>query len=635
MTTSDSRVGHPGARPELTDGVVLLRAHRECDAPRIVAQCRDPESQRFTPIPRPYGEDDARSFLALVEQGWAAAMEGDDTAQRHWAIAAADDPGRYCGSIDLSPRLGGMVEVGFALHPDARGRGLVSRALRLLQGYVAAEGLRGIRWLALVGNWPSRRVAWACGFRIGDVTSDALEAWDDAATTRRPADAWQGSWRVGEPTTPQVPWYAAPTLTGSELVLRAWRDEDGAEMPERLDHAAARFLPRIVPTRGTYDAFLADRRDREARGTGVAWAITAADSGALLGGIHLFDISHERRRGNATLGVFVLPAARGRGVFGRALRPVLDHAFTPVEDDSTHAGLGLARVRADADLANVASVRSMLRAGMSWTGWTREERPDDRPGHEGERIDMCGLEVLASDDRAAVAATNTRGATQPATLRDERVVLRAFTEDDAEAVRALMADPEFGPDHTPEPTEFQARTWITRGLAAAYRRAALRWAVCPVTGDAVGPPVGVIRAFRLDDALHTGSAEIGYTLHPSARGRGLAGAAARLLVDHLLAPSAEGGDGLRTVTAVTAPENLASQRVLERAGLRFQGIDPYVVAPTHVGRARTAAPDGAPSAHRWRYLRVASHLPDVPAPAVTGAGLFGSHSTPTEGVGPE
>lgn len=60
--------------------------------------------------------------------------------------------------------------------------------------------------------------------------------------------------------------------------------------------------------------------------------------------------------------------------------------------------------------------------------------------------------------------------------------------------------------------------------------------------------------------------EIGYDLSPSARGTGWATEAARLLTSW-----AAYQPGVRTVYALTEPENVPSQRVLERAGFRFTG----------------------------------------------------------------
>src|SRR5215203_2704756 len=103
----------PGCVPELTDGVVRLRAHRPGDAERIVEQSTDPESRRWTTVPRPYGLADAREFLARIEQEWSG-----PGGMRYWAVTDADDEqGRYLGTIDLRPKGGGVAEVGFGLHP--------------------------------------------------------------------------------------------------------------------------------------------------------------------------------------------------------------------------------------------------------------------------------------------------------------------------------------------------------------------------------------------------------------------------------------------------------------------------------------------------------------------------------------
>jgi RimJ/RimL family protein N-acetyltransferase len=98
---------------------VVLRAIQEADIGSVIEMANDPQMIRFTVVPNPdggYVESDAADFLALVRTGWEA---GNPLI---WAIDAERD-GRvqYCGNIDL--RLEGRHrEVGFALHPGARGR---------------------------------------------------------------------------------------------------------------------------------------------------------------------------------------------------------------------------------------------------------------------------------------------------------------------------------------------------------------------------------------------------------------------------------------------------------------------------------------------------------------------------------
>ncbi|GAB95952.1 hypothetical protein KILIM_029_00620 [Kineosphaera limosa NBRC 100340] len=218
--------------PELSDGVVRLRAHREGDVEAIVAQCIDPQMVRWTTVPRPYGPDAARSYLAMIAQAWSR-----DDGQRFWAIEWVDDAGnpRFGGGIDLRPRGSGSAEVGYGLHPDARGRGLMVRALRLACQWWFDSGGARVYWFANAGNEPSWRVARACGFtRHGDLPGylphpDGLaDAWvasvaaDDDLT--RPAGS--GAASAGEVVVAEREDSRSdgPMLGGERELLEHWLD---------------------------------------------------------------------------------------------------------------------------------------------------------------------------------------------------------------------------------------------------------------------------------------------------------------------------------------------------------------------------------------------------------------------------
>jgi RimJ/RimL family protein N-acetyltransferase len=64
-----------------------------------------------------------------------------------------------------------------------------------------------------------------------------------------------------------------------------------------------------------------------------------------------------------------------------------------------------------------------------------------------------------------------------------------------------------------------------------------------------------------------GVAEIGYTLHPRAQGRGFASEAAAALVDELIAHH-----GIHRIIAELDPQNVASMRVLEAIGMTFESL---------------------------------------------------------------
>jgi RimJ/RimL family protein N-acetyltransferase len=187
--TSGKRVQLPAA-PELTDGPdLVLRLPRPEDVAGIVAQCRDPEFQRWTTVPVPYNEADAHEFLQRVAEGWRAYVA---------AFAIAYE-GRFAGSVNLRFDGLGGAEVGFGLAPWARGKGVMTRAVRLVLAWgFGLPGIEVVYWRAQVGNWASRRVAGRCGFRMEGTVRGLLEQRGE----RR--DGWIGSLRRGEPLSGAV-----------------------------------------------------------------------------------------------------------------------------------------------------------------------------------------------------------------------------------------------------------------------------------------------------------------------------------------------------------------------------------------------------------------------------------------------
>jgi RimJ/RimL family protein N-acetyltransferase len=139
---------------------VLLRVPREDDAPAIAAACADPEIARWVPIPVSYTLADARDFLGVVADGW--------TSGAHATFAIEDRAnGTLAGMIGLDRGTRpGRASVGYWLAPRARGRGLVTRAVRLLAAWAFEDpALERLELMTLVGNDASGRVAIRSGFR--------------------------------------------------------------------------------------------------------------------------------------------------------------------------------------------------------------------------------------------------------------------------------------------------------------------------------------------------------------------------------------------------------------------------------------------------------------------------------------
>lgn len=340
--------------PELTDGVVLLRAHRPDDAPRIVEQCNDPQMVRWTTVPLQGDEGTAREFVERVQKHW-----NDPEGERFWVITGADDPdGAYQGTIDLRPRGAGIAYVGFGLHPDGRGRGLMARALRLMTQWWFDQGGVRMVWQANRGNFASWRVAWACGFTFHGTLPQHLDHRGTAV------DGWVASaGREDDLTRPVAPWREPVVLEGDSIRLRPWRadDVDAIELddtPEHFEPPGARRTPDNFPE------WLLLRRERMAQGFSTMWCIADGATDRALGLVVLLE--KDREEGCAELGYDLNPSARGRGAATIASRLVIDHAFAP----EAEGGRGLRKLSALTVGDNDASAAVMQRLGF--TEWGRE-----------------------------------------------------------------------------------------------------------------------------------------------------------------------------------------------------------------------------------------------------------------------
>lgn len=146
--------------PPLGDGVVTLRGFESADVDRLVEICQDPEIPRWTLVPSPYGEQEARDHRARVAAGLAGGT------QASFAIVDAAD-GTLLGSAGLVAidRARGGAEIGYWLGAPARGRGFASRAVRLLAEW--AFGPLGLARLEIhvdKHNLASQAVATRAGF---------------------------------------------------------------------------------------------------------------------------------------------------------------------------------------------------------------------------------------------------------------------------------------------------------------------------------------------------------------------------------------------------------------------------------------------------------------------------------------
>lgn len=372
--------------PTLTDGAepdpVTLRPHTPDDVDELFAMCSDPDMQRWTTVPVPYLREHAVSFVERKPATWA------DDREWSFAIEARDDDGRarLAGNVDLRPNGAGAASIGFALTPWARGRGVMSRAVRLALAWGFADaGLSVVHWEAHVGNWASRRVAWATGFRVEGTVRGLCAARGQVH------DAWIGSIVRGDGMSALAPWLSVPELARPSVVLRRWHEQDVPRVAEACrDAESQRWLPQLPSPYTLADAqwYVGSREEQHARGAGIYWCIASALDDRCLGSLGLMNLG-----GNdpvPEIGYWTHPDARGQGVMTQALRMALRHAFVDVAE----GGLGLSRVSLRAAASNAASNAVAARAGMTRSGVARRaERLRDGTVDDFNLYDVLAGEV--------------------------------------------------------------------------------------------------------------------------------------------------------------------------------------------------------------------------------------------------
>lgn len=146
----------------------------------------------------------------------------------------------------------------------------------------------------------------------------------------------------------------------------------------------------------------------------------------------------------------------------------------------------------------------------------------------------------------------------------DRLVLREFAETDENAVHSYACDPvvtqflEWGPNSIEDTRAFLRKAV---GQVETPSRRAFDLAVVDIQSQAV---IGGA-ALSVTNVEHR-RGEIGYVLHPDVWSKGLATETARMLLRF-------GFDQLQLhrISATCHPDNHASARVLQKAGLVFEG----------------------------------------------------------------
>lgn len=368
---------------ELRSERVLLSSPTTADIDRITAICQDPELLRWTTLPSPYARKHAEHFVrAMVPAGWA------ESKALIWAIREPADA-TVIGTIGVRLSGDGQAEIGFWLASDARGKGLMSHAVRLVAERVltdAALRVTHLVWWAIAGNWTSRRVAWATGFRLEGRVRGGLPQ----RGIRR--DAWVGTLLPGEPLTPRTPWLDVPIIHGERVILRPFDESDVDAVVEACSDPLTQHWLTTMPqpyTREDAIEFIENGWDDAAGGRRIHWAATRPSDGMAVGAFAVHLTGAQRECG--VIGYWVHPAARRTGVATEAVRLMVRHAFIPIDD----GGLGLLRLKVVHADGNDASRAVIERAGFHHLG---VERAAHRL-RDGTIVDNHVYDLIADDLR--------------------------------------------------------------------------------------------------------------------------------------------------------------------------------------------------------------------------------------------
>lgn len=355
--------------PELSDGIVTLRAFLRADAADYAALNRDPVNVRWanSRAGMTAGEAEA-AITGPILEGWASGHT------RRFAIV--DRTGGLVGTTALHNVGHGSASLGIKLAADARGNGLARRSAKLMTDYAFDTlGLDVLHWHAVVGNMASRRLAEHLGFTL----EGTITGYSNVAGT--PADDWIFTLTAQDRLVSAM---VVPVLRGDTVVLRDLGRGDADQLVANcLDPAAVQWT--TVPlnySRADALTFIDDVvRTGWTGGATHTFAVADSRTDALLGTIDL----HNFRPGTAEIGINMGPQARGSGAAQAAVRLLLDYAFN---------GLDLQYVYWRALVPNWASRKLAWKVGFRLEAQLRGFS-DDR----GTPTDAWILSLAASDPR--------------------------------------------------------------------------------------------------------------------------------------------------------------------------------------------------------------------------------------------
>ncbi|MFD0556043.1 RimJ/RimL family protein N-acetyltransferase [Stackebrandtia endophytica] len=340
-------------------------------------------------------------------------------------------------------------------------------------------------------------------------------------------------------------------LTGEGFTLRPATLDDVDDMVAACNDPAIgehlHGVPRPYTAEDAREFILTTIPDKRRAGR-PEWVIADTDTDRYLGSIGIAH-AHPRLAG-AELGYLVAPWARGRRLAARALTTVTGLLFQH----------GVERTELLISPRNVASQRAALRAGYQREGIRRGASRH----RDGTRGDYIAYARLSTDPEGPVPRLLPDLPEEG--LTDGVVRLRLPQPDDVDAKFALAILEEVWRHQVPP--QPASRESI---VDACHFGAAAAW----LAGSSATMVIEDVETGRFlgNIALHVMAPELGeamlsYGLTRQARGRGYTTRAVRLVCRWGFEVAR-----FQRLTAGTAPGNIDSQRVLERAGFTREGLE--------------------------------------------------------------
>ena len=312
-----------------------LRPLSELDSSAYAAGTKDEAVRRFGHLPE--SDYTPESVRRMIRDEVAEGLSSGTLAVLALADAETD---RFVGSLVLFDVSSQAAEVGFWIHPDARGEGHARRGLELASRFARNSGLRTLTARTLLENKASQRCLTNAGFH---------EVERAVGTT--PAGQREELFHYRRDLKPTAQW----PLATERLRLRPHNADDAEwlhELYSRPD-VARYLLDEPWTAEVTHDKLTERLAKTDMDGETGALALVIEHDGVPIGDVALWLTDHEHRQGE--IGWVLDPAHGGQGFASEAVRAVLALGFDHYR---------LHRITARMDARNSASAALARRVGL-------------------------------------------------------------------------------------------------------------------------------------------------------------------------------------------------------------------------------------------------------------------------------